>query len=104
MIPVRNIQACNQDDHTVTLVIPKFKNTWMQKWLIPEKRSKYIRIHLDITGSKVWNLIDGVRNTYEICNLLTTEMTEQAHSGNLTDIQITEFLRQLFRNRFITFK
>ena len=104
MIPVRNVQENIQEDSTVTLVVPKFKSKWMQKWLIPEKRSKHIRVHLDATGSKVWHLIDGVRNTYEICDLLASDMTEQTHSGNLTDIQVTEFLKQLFRNRFITFK
>lgn len=104
MIPVRNVQENIQEDSTVTLVVPKFKSKWMQKWLIPEKRSKHIRVHLDETGSKVWHLIDGVRNTCEICDLLAADSTEQTHSGNRTDIQVTEFLRQLFRNRFITFK
>ncbi len=104
MIPVRNITEFNREGDKITLTIPKFKSEWMRKWLIPANRSKYFRIHLDETGSKVWLLIDGIRNTDEICNLLSNSGSDPINADNSADLRVTEFLRQLYKNRFIVFK
>ena len=104
MIPVRNIGEFTQDGEKITLIIPKFKSEWMRKWLIPPKRSKYFRVHLDEMGSKVWLMIDGRRDTGEICNLLRDSPPEQLQHNSSTELRVTEFLRQLYRNRFILFR
>jgi hypothetical protein len=104
MIPVRNIGEFTQDGEKITLLIPKFRSEWMLKWFIPVKRSKHIRIHLDETGSKVWSLIDGTRNTDEICVLLKDSISGQDKPDNPVEFRVTEFLRQLYKNRFILFR
>jgi hypothetical protein len=63
MVPVRNIIEFTRDGDEITLLLPKFRKAWMRKWLIPRRRSAHIKIHLDKTGSKVWELIDGTRST-----------------------------------------
>jgi hypothetical protein len=102
MIPVRNVSEFSHEGVKITLHVPKFKSWWMQKWLIPRRRSTHFRIHLDETGSRVWELIDGVRDTRSICGQLE-EMNAGQASENL-ELRITEFLRQLYKNRFILFK
>ena len=104
MIPVRNIGEFTREGDKITLMIPKFKSEWMRKWLIPASHSRYFRIHLDETGSKVWLLIDGTRNTDEICNLLSNSVSDQIKADDSVALRVTEFLRQLYRNRFIVFK
>jgi hypothetical protein len=103
MIPVRNVKEYSQEDEKITLFIPKFKSDWMRKWFIPSNRSKFFSIHLDEMGSKVWNLIDGETNTGNLCSkfrqLLPDEETE-----SVVELRVTEFLRQLYKNRFIVFK
>ena len=76
----------------------------MSKWFIPANRSKHFSIHLDEMGSKVWNLIDGETNTGEICNKFSGDLPEEDNGGSSVELRVTEFLRQLYKNRFIVFK
>ncbi len=104
MIPVRNVKEFTREGEKITLLVPKFKSEWMVKWFIPSSRSKHFSIHLDELGSKVWNLIDGDINTGEICNRFSADMPEEPHPENSVELRVTEFLRQLYKNRFIVFK
>src|SRR5512138_3142607 len=101
MVPVRKVQEFTREGDRITLLIPKFKSEWMLKWPIPSRRSKHFRIHLDEMGSRVWDLIDGTRNTGEICAQLEKQIPE---TNATLDIRVTGFLRQLYKNRFIIFK
>lgn len=104
MIPVRNVKEYTNEGEKITLHIPKFKSEWMSKWFIPANRSKYFSIHLDEMGSKVWNLIDGETNTGDLCNRLSEGLPEEDNAGTPVELRVTEFLRQLYKNRFIVFK
>jgi len=105
MIPVRNVGEFTHEGDVYTLLIPKFKNQWMQKWLIPSRRSKHFRIHLDAMGSRVWDLIDGRRDTAAICNSLHDALPgDHPESADQMALRVTEFLRRLYKNRFILFK
>lgn len=102
MIPVRNVQEFNDQDGKITLHIPKFKNAWMRKYFIPERRSRHFRIHLDVLGSHVWRLIDGQRDTQEICEQLS--QIGDLDQGSPVELRVTKFLSQLYKNRFIVFR
>ena len=104
MIPVRNVREFTRDGEKITLFIPKFKSERFSNWFIPANRSKHFSIHLDEMGSKVWNLIDGERNTGEICNQFSRYLPEEDSPGRPAELRVTEFLRQLYKNRFIVFK
>jgi Coenzyme PQQ synthesis protein D (PqqD) len=104
MIPVRNVGEFTHEGEKTTLHVPKFKSPWMLKWLIPPRRSKHFRIHLDEMGSKVWDLIDGVKDTKEICRRMKETMPSEPEKADALDLRITEFLRRLYKNRFIVFK
>jgi hypothetical protein len=105
MIPARNVQEFTEDKTgQITLLIPKFKKAWMSKWLIPEKRSKHFRIHLDEQGSEIWRLIDGKKNAGEICDLLFQQKPEESNANSQFEIRVTKFMSQLYKNRFILFK
>ena len=107
MIPVRNVGDFIHEGEKITLLIPKFKSKWMLKWLIPPRRSKHFRIHLDTTGSKVWELINGESNTGDICLLIKSDLSVTTDiSGKIdqSDMRVREFLRQLYKHRFIIFK
>lgn len=104
MIPVRNTGEFTIEGNRITLLIPKFKSAWLRKWLIPSRRSQYFRIHLDEKGSRVWELINGERNTLEICNLVRKDLHIEEDKSDQFDLLVTEFLRQLFKSRFILFR
>jgi hypothetical protein len=103
-IPVRNVKEFRQEGEKITLLIPKFKSERFGNWFIPASRSKHFSIHLDEMGSKVWNLIDGEKNTGEICNQFRVLIQEEDNPDHPVELRVTEFLRQLYKNRFIIFK
>lgn len=103
MIPLHNVGEFKRDGDRITLHIPKFKSRWMIKWFIPRRRSTHFRVHLDETGSRVWDLIDGIKDTREICRRMAEIDNAELSNANL-ELRITEFLRQLYKNRFIIFK
>lgn len=104
MIPVQNVREFTREGEKITLFIPKFKSERFSKWFIPANRSKHFSIHLDEMGSKVWNLIDGKTNTGEICNQFSQFLPEKENPDTPAELRVTEFLRQLYKNRFIVFK
>lgn len=103
MVPVRNVSEFTHEGEKITLHVPKFKSGWMMKWLIPRRKSTHFRIHFDETGSRVWQLIDGLRDTGEICRKMSELATEGAGKEDI-ELRVIEFLRQLFKNRFILFR
>jgi len=103
MVPVRNVSEFTREGDRITLHVPKFRSPGLRRLLIPPRRSAYFRIHLDETGSMVWELIDGIRDTSEICNRINEQMPEGKSKENLEQ-RVTEYLRQLYKHRFILFK
>jgi hypothetical protein len=103
MIPVRNVREFTREGEKITLIIPKFKSARFSNWFIPANRSKHFSIHLDEMGSKVWDLIDGESNTGEICNRFCRFLPAEDNIAS-EELRVTEFLRQLYKNRFIVFK
>jgi hypothetical protein len=89
------------DDGRVTLIVPKFKNPFFSKWLLPPGRSKDFRIRLDEIGSETWLSIDGIRKVRDICELLDTKFGEKAKP---IEERVTKFLTMLYDQRYISFK
>ncbi len=100
LIPVRTVEEFSKEEEKVTLLIPKFKSEWARKWLIPPGRSKYFRIHLDAMGSNVWELIDGKRNTGEICTIMSAGIPDDEQLS----LRVTKFMTALYKSRFVKFK
>jgi hypothetical protein len=104
IIPVRNVSEYTDDEGKITLMIPKFRHEWMRRWLIPGARSKYIKIHLDGLGSKVWRMMDGKQNTGAICELLSADVQTEGSNNHDLELRVTGYLTKLYKNRFILFK
>ena len=80
VIPCRNehIKA-EQEGETIVLSFPRFKRSWMSRYLLPKGMSKDIHVRLEEHGTAVWNLIDGQRTVREIIeNSQTTFNMKQA--------------------------
>lgn len=104
MTPVRLINDYSVENGQVVLRIPKFKKAWMRKWLIPDSKSSHFRIHLDANGSRIWQLINGNRNTNDICEQMSAIMNNENYRSEDLDTRITKYLSELYKNRFITFR
>ncbi|NDW13362.1 PqqD family protein [Bacteroides sp. 214] len=87
------------DEGLTVLALPRFRNSWMQKYLMPKRVSPYVRVTLEEHGTAVWEFIDGKRTVREIINELAT------HFGNETDYEnrVITYITQLRKDGLIKY-
>ena len=86
VIPCRNehIKA-EQEGETIVLSFPRFKRSWMSRYLLPKGMSA------------VWELIDGKRNVREIIEKLADHFQYEAGYES----RVSTYLSQLQKDGFI---
>ena len=99
MIPVKNIKSEEGDDKRIFLLKEKSKNRFMKRLIDLFQKNQYFRIHLDDTGTFVWNNINGKNSIKELGSILRTH-------NNVKDIvqpeeRVERFILMLLKNKFI---
>lgn len=64
------------DDQLIHLLVPKFTNRWLKKYILPRVKHPDVRIHLDDFGTWVWGHMDGTRTLLEIGRAMEAEYGE----------------------------
>jgi hypothetical protein len=100
LVPRRIVEHEIDEARIVTVLMPRFRNRFMQRWLVPRYRSQHIKIKLDEIGSEVWLLCDGTRNVGGIAALMREKFTERIEPCN---DRLAVFFRQLEQARFISY-
>jgi hypothetical protein len=77
LIPSRARGDSINADGLVVVDLPRFRRTWMQKYLVPRNKSPFMKIKLDLFGSRSWQLIDGTRTVNEIADLMAAEFGDE---------------------------
>lgn len=88
------------DEGFVRVLIPRFKSKFANKYLLPKKKSTFIKANLDEFGSSTWLLMDGTKTVKDIGESLEEEYGEEIQPVN---DRLTEFVNQLYANGFISF-
>ena len=101
LIPLRCCEWKKNDDGHVTLLMPRFKQAWMRRFAARLGRSENLSIHLDDTGSRVWELVDGRRRIEEIGQAVPAK---EGESDQQKYERLTTFMMILERNKFIRFQ
>jgi hypothetical protein len=94
-----HITTEKEDDLSV-IVLPRFRNKFMQKYFVPRGKSANIRIKLEEHGTVVWDLINGARTVKEITELLAEHFNNEENY----QYRITTYITQLYTNGFIKYK
>lgn len=84
----------------VTILVPKFTNKFVVKYIVPTLKSKYFKIHFDELGSETWKLIDGKINVNNISESLLAKFGDKIQPVHE---RVTKFLSQLYLQGFISF-
>lgn len=101
LTPVRRYEHVEKDTGLIDVLVPRFNDKILGKYLQPRLKNKYIKANLDDIGTLTWQLIDGTSQVYQIADSLSTEFGERVHPSN---DRLIAFLNQLYRNDFIYFK
>ncbi len=100
LVPRRTVEHEIDEAHLVTVLMPRFTNRFLKRWLVPRHRSPHIKIKLDEIGSEVWLLCDGRRNVGEIASLMREKFGEKIEPCN---DRLGVFFRQLEQASFISY-
>lgn len=101
LTPVRNYNHIVEDESKVAVLVPRFTNKFLVKYLVPKLKSPDIKVKLDKFGSAAWLKADGNRNVQTICDELLSEFGEDI---NPVIERVTKFYSQLYQYKFISFK
>jgi hypothetical protein len=70
------------ENGAVVVLLPKFRNQFLAKWLVPRLKHPDIRIKLDRMGSFVWKLCDGNTTVSEIAERMVAEFGDSATAAH----------------------
>ncbi|MGE5401948.1 MAG: PqqD family protein [Ignavibacteriales bacterium] len=84
----------------VTVLVPKFTNRILAKFLMPRLKSSHFKIKLDEIGSETWKQIDGKKNVASIAGNLTAILGEKVQPVHE---RLTKFLTSLYMEGYISF-
>ncbi len=99
--PIRNLKWETGVKSETILLVPKFKNRFLVKWLVPRLKKPNFKVKLDEVGSFVWNHCDG--------NITVGEMAEKmkfrfGEDFDPTFERIGRFVSQMIRDGFVIIK
>jgi hypothetical protein len=97
--PLRLAKWETTDDGKVVVLVPKFKNPFLVKWVLPVLAKPYFRIKLDAIGSVIWKQCDGTTPVSAIMETLRATFGETVEP---VDARITSFFNHLERGDLLT--
>ena len=89
-----------EPDKLVNVLVPKFTDRFLGKYLQPRLKYKYLKADLDEFGSATWLKINGNIGVVDIAEQLTEQFGEEIQPVNK---RLTMFLTQLYKAGFISF-
>lgn len=96
--PQRNAQWETTEEGKIVVLVPKFKNPLLVKWILPYLAKPFFRIKLDTVGSVIWEMCDGTTPVSRIAERLKEQF---GPSVDPVDARINHFLNQLERGDLI---
>lgn len=98
--PQRERQWEQGENGQVVILIPKFSNPFLVRWLLPSLKSRNFKLKLDGYGSAFWNACDGSKTVAEIIDVMKQSFPDQADTMSE---RVIRFTRHLLREEFIRF-
>lgn len=97
--PRRNLRSETGADEHVTLIVPKFTNRFLRRWLVSVLPKPTMNVRLDEHGSFIWKHCDGNTTVGEISNRM-----KQAYGAEFDPEyrRIGIFVSRLLRDEFLT--
>ncbi len=94
LTPLRNAKWETTDEGKVVVLVPKFKNAFLVKWVLPHLAKPFFRIKLDDIGSHIWKQCDGATSLSTIAESLKNKFGDAVEP---VDARINKFINHLER-------
>ena len=99
--PLRIAKWETTEEGKVVVLVPKFKNPFLAKWILPFLAKPFFRIKLDDIGSLIWQQCDGATPISTIAETLRAKFGEAVDP---VDERINKFLNHLERGDLLSVK
>lgn len=99
LTPLRSAKWEISEDGKVVVLVPKFKNSFLVKWILPYLAKPFFRIKLDEIGSAIWQQCDGTTPVSAIAGSLKTTFGSAVEP---VDERINKFINHLERGDLLT--
>ena len=99
LIPERIVKSEMGEDGITTVFGPRFKTSFMKRFIGQRLKTQHFKIALDDVGTTVWENIDGSRNIGEIASILKEKFGEKIEPCNdrlamfFTQLEMSCFIR-----------
>jgi len=101
LTPIKLYSDKKDEDKSVTIIVPKFKNKIVVKLISPKLKSDHFKIKLDKFGSAAWLFMDGKTKVNQIIKDLKKKFGDDIQQE---EDRTTKFIFQLYEQGFISFK
>ncbi len=101
LTPLRLHKEEVSEENLVTVLIPKFRNRFAVRFIVPKLKSDVFKLKLDELGSEVWLSVDGKKTVDQIVKQLLKKFGDKIEPVNE---RVTKFLTGLYEQRLITFQ
>jgi hypothetical protein len=98
LTPTQRVQWETAENGNIVVLVPRFQNELLVKWLVPRLKDRHMRVKLDRLGSFVWKQCDGRTTVGEIAARLRTEFADSAESA---EDRIRTFLLMLEKSDLV---
>lgn len=82
------------ENELVVVLVPKFRNRFALKWVMPRLSKPYVRVKLDQLGSFTWKQCDGKTTVAEIADRMKNKFGEEAEP---VDERVPAFVLKLVK-------
>jgi hypothetical protein len=82
LTPAQRVPWETAENGGVVLLVPKFRNVLVVKWLVPHLKYPNVRVKLDTMGSFVWKQCDGRTTVAEIADRMNAEFGDSATAAH----------------------
>ena len=98
LMPAQRTPWETAENGNVVVLVPRFRNEFLVRWLMPRLRSPHMRVKLDALGSFVWKQCDGKTTVAAIA-----ERMEAAFGGSTESVldRIRTFLLTLEKSDLV---
>jgi len=97
--PARMARCERSPDGRVTVLVPKFRNRFALRWLVPLMARPDVAVRLDAEGSFVWDRCDGGTTVQAIAEALHGRLGgDEVAVGE----RVARFVARLARARLVT--
>ena len=100
LTPIKLFAEEVDKENLVTVIVPKFKNTFAKKYIVPKLKSADFRINLEKFGSAVWMNIDGNKKVQEIIQIVSEKFGDEIQPSVE---RVSKFIFQLYEQKLISF-